>query len=202
MKKLALFLGFLLLISTVACNSNLKTINSGKAVIQSVNGNTIRCQKDISTRIDALTDKDYTIFFLSRHAEKIKKVPDPDLLPEGHQRAQRLASILQEVPIDMICSSPTKRTNATAQPTAAVLNMEITKYNPKPQQQKAFFNDILLNDKGARILVVGHSNTIPDLLNFFAQESVYTNIDEGDYDNFYIVAAKDGKPANIWSFKY
>ncbi len=200
MKKHFLLISLLALIT--ACNPNKKIINSGEAVITQINGNIVYCQDEVSAKFKQLSSDDYSIFFLTRHAEKVKTGADPDLLPEGKERAHRLANILELIELDMICSSPYKRTRATAEVCASTRKMEITEYNPKSNKQNAFFTDLMNNQPSSRVLVVGHSNTIPELLNFFVQESVYNHIDDDDYDNFYMVAVKDGKPGKIWNFQY
>jgi len=191
----------LLLAITTACNPQKKLLESGNATIEKVNGTHIQCANNISTSIDALADEDYTIFYLVRHAEKQKSGNDPGLLPEGTQRAKRLADILADTKIDMVCSSPYKRTQATASPTAESKNLKITNYSQRQNDQSAFFTDLINNHPGSRVLVVGHSNTIPKLLNHFKGSDVYSDIDESIYDHFFIVAVKN-EQAEINRFKY
>ncbi len=194
-----LFPIFLLLLT--ACNPQKKILKSGNAVIQKVSGPDIQCADNISTSIDALADEGYTILYLVRHAEKKKGGNDPALLPEGIERAKQLANILSDTKLDMVCSSPYKRTQLTASPTAERQNLEITDYSPRLKEQNTFFTELLNNNQGSRVLIVGHSNTIPKLLNHFLDSEVYNDISESEYDNFFIVAIKDGK-AKVSRFKY
>ncbi len=190
-----------LLLILTACNPQKKILSSGKAIIQKVDGPHIQCADNISTSIGALNDESYTIFYLVRHAEKQTSGNDPALLPEGTERAKRLADILSDAKLNMVCSSPYKRTQATANPTAEIKNLKITNYNQRQNDQSAFFTDLLNNKQGSRVLVVGHSNTIPKLLNHFLGSNVYDDISESEYNNFFIVAVKEGI-AEVSRFKY
>jgi len=198
--QLKQFIPLLILLLT-ACNPQKKILNSGNAIIEKVNGSHIQCDDNISTSIDALTDEGYNIFYLVRHAEKQKGGNDPALLPEGTERAKKLATILADIKLDMVCSSPYKRTQATASPTAETQNLKITNYSQRQADQSVFFTDLINNNPGSRVLVVGHSNTIPKLLNHFKGSDVYDNISEDEYNNFFIVAVKDGV-AEVSRFKY
>jgi probable phosphoglycerate mutase len=65
-----------------------------------------------------------------RHALPIRReltegAADPELAPEGHQQAARLADYLESERIDAIYASPMKRARETAAPLAARLDMEI-----------------------------------------------------------------------------
>jgi hypothetical protein len=40
---------------------------------------------------------------------------------------------------------------------------------------------------GKTILIVGHSNTIPNMVNQIIKENKYTNIEENQFGNLYIV---------------
>ena len=200
MKKQFLLLSLLLIIS--ACKTEDRFFNSGQAIIIQVKGSIIHCHDGVSAKLKELEDKDYNIFFLTRHAEKVQTGSDPELLPEGRERAIRLANILELVQLDLICSSPYKRTRATAEVCANNSNMNITDYNPNSYNQNAFFSEVISSQPGSRVLVVGHSNSIPELLNFFVEESVYSHIDHDDYDNFYLVAIKEGEAGKVWQFQY
>jgi probable phosphoglycerate mutase len=65
-----------------------------------------------------------------RHALPIRReltegAADPELAPEGHQQAARLADYLESERIDAIYASPMKRAQETAAPLAARLRMDV-----------------------------------------------------------------------------
>lgn len=130
-----------------------------------------------------------TIIFV-RHAEK-EAVPadDPALSPPGLRRARELARQLVDADviqgIDAIYATPFRRTQETAQPLAAALDLPITSY--EPDDNAAVLSDILARHKGKIVLVVGHSNTLPTLIADLGASKRVPPIADGEYDNLYLV---------------
>jgi len=122
--------------------------------------------------------------YLVRHAEKLSgQGKDPDLARVGKERADALAVKLAEVELDHIYSTDYKRTMMTATPTAKQQNLEIEKYSI-PLYLLA--NKIKQLHKEQTILVVGHSNTTPQLIKALGiAEPV--QIDHNQYGDLYIV---------------
>lgn len=143
-------------------------------------------------------DDQSTIFYLIRHAEK-GEGEDPDLTTEGKARAERLAKILESAQLSTVFSTNTKRTINTVVPTATLKDKAVKSYNAS--QQDALFNS-LISRKGEQFLVVGHSNTIPGLLNLFQKKKVYKEVNENQFDDIYVVIAVEDEDAEILEFKY
>jgi len=123
------------------------------------------------------------VVFLVRHAEKVLGVNDPPLTPEGEQRAQLLAATLRDSSVDVVYSSDYKRTQDTARPTAARLGVNLQLYDAGDLEP--FAEEILR--EGGRVLVVGHSNTTPEMVRLLGGKPG-TPIEEGDeYDRLYMV---------------
>lgn len=131
-----------------------------------------------------------TIIFV-RHAEKAA-VPadDPELTPEGRERAEELARQMRDADviqgIDAVYATPYRRTQQTAQPVAAALDLPITTYDE--DDNEAVLADILEKHKGKIILVVGHSNTLPGLIADLGASKRVPPIDDEEYDNLYLVS--------------
>lgn len=100
----------------------------------------------------------YSIF-LVRHAEKQADTKNPSLTQCGELRANQLASTLSLVPLVKVYSTAYQRTMQTAQPTAELHELPIKQYAPNALEQFAF----ALKQKKENVLVVGHSNTTPQL---------------------------------------
>ena len=98
-------------------------------------------------------------YYLVRHAEKTKAETDPALTEVGAKRAQDLAMRLKGVPLTKIYSSDYIRTRDTAAPIAGEKNLDVVIYNPRDLEG---VSKNLLTETG-HILVVGHSNTTPEL---------------------------------------
>ena len=140
------------------------------------------------------TDKDArsgATYILVRHAEK-GSGGDPELTGEGKDRAERLAGRLRAENIVAVYSTNTNRTMATAAPTATDHGLDIITYDAG--DAATFAGTLKTKHAGGAILIVGHSNTVPDLVNALAGTDEYRDIDEEDYGNLYTVTTgKRGK---------
>ncbi len=138
-----------------------------------------------------------TTFILLRHAEKdtssygsMMMNADPPLSKAGELRAERLINVLAAFKPDIIYSTNYKRTKATAAPLAAQSGKEIQLYDPK---KLPLFADSLLLVKGKTIVVVGHSNTTPALVDLLIKENKYAALDDAEYGTYWIVTLQNGK---------
>ncbi len=128
-----------------------------------------------------------TVIYLLRHAEKVDDSADAALSVEGEARAQVYADILKDENLTAIFSTPYIRTRKTAEPTAVMHGLAIQEYDPaQPEDLVA----ILKNHSGT-VLVTGHSNTIPELVNLLTGENM-PNLDDRVYDRVYRVTLEDG----------
>lgn len=128
-----------------------------------------------------------TTFILVRHAEKIDdETDDPPLNKMGKERAAALAEHLSETNITAIYSTDYKRTLQTVQAIADAKGLEIKWYDPFGEEQ---LQKIIAENAGGTVLISGHSNTTPFLVNQLIGQDRYKPLDENDYDNLFIVTA-------------
>jgi broad specificity phosphatase PhoE len=133
------------------------------------------------------------MIYLVRHGEKAADGNDPSLTPQGRQRAQNIATMLHRAGIQAIFSSATARTLETAKPLSALLSLPVQQYEAgKPE---------LLIDKvkalQGPVLVVGHSNTLPELVRLFGG-APGTEIGDNEFDRVYqLVNGADGKVTTV-----
>lgn len=120
-----------------------------------------------------------TTIYLVRHAEK-GKGRNPDLTTAGKQRAEALQKLLAKANIVAVYSTQTKRTMQTGQPVAEAQKLTIENYDYRDMQ---LINKLMDKHAGKAVLVVGHSNTIPALLNHLVEEDRYKDLNESVYDN-------------------
>jgi len=123
------------------------------------------------------------VIFLVRHAEKIDHSKDPDLSMAGYQRAKVLAGTLTDAKIEYIHSSDFIRTRETAKPLAEQSGLKIELYDPRD----LFSLSDQLKAAGGRHLVVGHSNTTPDLVEILGGDPGPAIQEENEYDRLYIL---------------
>ncbi len=125
-------------------------------------------------------------YYLIRHAEKVKENPadeNPDLNERGAQRAENWKKVLQDVSFDAIYSTNYKRTLNTAGPIAKEFNLQPIIYNPS----KVDFDLFQLENEGKNVLIVGHSNTIPQFVNGLIKQQKYLEMDDAEFSHLYIV---------------
>lgn len=136
-------------------------------------------------------------YILLRHAEKDTTAAgsammkaDPPLTQQGRERAEKLLTVLAAHTPDAIYSTNYTRTKSTVTPLAKKFNKEIQVYEPKDLM---IFAEKLLQEKGKTIIVAGHSNTTPQLVNLLIREKKYANLDESVYNQLWIVTVSEGK---------
>lgn len=147
----------------------------------------------------AATNQEYTLVWLSRHAQKqVSGGRDPELTIEGQKAAQNLAEQLSEVGIDAIYSTPFKRTVSTAQPTANAKELEIEQLMLSSKEMALKIQAMHL---GQSILVLGHSNTTPELIAALGATEPVT-IGHDQYGDLFLVVLKQGKFYQLHKFQY
>jgi phosphohistidine phosphatase SixA len=119
--------------------------------------------------------------YIMRHLQKAEG-SDPPLSPAGASQAQALASVLARSGIMAIFATPTRRAMETAEPLAKRLGIRVTAYDPSAPGK-------LVEAAAAihgSVLIVGHSNTVPDLVTRFGGAPAPVIGDE-DYGTVFIV---------------
>ncbi|SDS03799.1 Histidine phosphatase superfamily (branch 1) [Polaribacter sp. KT25b] len=143
------------------------------------------------------TDTATTTYFLIRHAEKDRtdaSNKDPNLNPEGLERAEKWAKYFQNIDLDAVYSTNYNRTQQTAKPTADSKKLAIINYNPSNMYDSIFQK----NTSGKTTLVVGHSNTTPAFVNKILDQKKYKDIDDNDNSSLFIITInKNGKTSKI-----
>lgn len=132
------------------------------------------------------SDEPVTTIYLIRHAEKDRSEGvgnDPELTDVGHARAQGWARVFRDEPIDAVYSTNYKRTEQTATPTAQFYGLEVMSYEPYDIDPTQFIEQ----HKGQNVLIVGHSNTTPMLVNRFIGQERYEQVADTVNGNLYIV---------------
>ena len=132
-----------------------------------------------------------TTIILVRHAEQTQgEAADPSLSEAGRRRAAELARQMVAADVvagvDAIYATHLNRSQETAQPLADALSLPISDYDPEDTEQ--VLATILKSHKGKIILVVGHSNTVPQLIANLGASKNVPAIAHGEFDNLYIVS--------------
>lgn len=132
-------------------------------------------------------------FVVVRHAEKSKDdARDPSLSETGRTRAQALARLLADAPLSAAYATGFRRTQQTAQPAADAHDVTITLYDAQ-LPATTLTAQLRAAHAHGNVLVVGHSNTVPDIVAALSGQPVDAMPDD-EYDLVYRVrTGSDGK---------
>ena len=127
------------------------------------------------------------VVVIVRHAEKATNAgKDPDLSLAGRARADALARILKDSDISAIFTSEFKRTQETAAPTVTSVHVAPTVVAAKDTAALV----TKLHQLNGNALVVGHGDTIPNIIKALGINSPISIPDE-DYSELLIVTLSD-----------
>ncbi|MCA8959208.1 MAG: nuclear transport factor 2 family protein [Planctomycetes bacterium] len=135
-----------------------------------------------------------------RHAEKQKDTAtakvgdDPALTELGTRRAETLAALLRDVPVDRIYATEYQRTRLTVAPTAEAKKLETQVIPARETNELA--RRVETDERGKTVLVAGHSNTIPALIRALGVPEV-PNLSESDHDDIFVVTLSPGRAPSL-----
>jgi broad specificity phosphatase PhoE len=142
-----------------------------------------------------------TTVILVRHAEKKiePQNPDPDLAPEGLERAQEIARVFAGAGINAIYATQYKRTQQTVRPLSDLIGVSVTVL--ESSQKDELIKRIQTSLRGQTIFVAGHNNTVPAIASELSGET-FPVIPESEYDNLFIVTVYRFGKAKVVRLKY
>jgi len=171
-------------------NSGIKEILETQVVLQ--NGEVVD--------LPGLDDPDKSLFVLVRHAEKESTAEDSGLTADGQKRANFLKEAFSKVPPQKILHSKYKRTIDTALPVAEAFKVEQIQYD-NFARLLGELKDLIISPRPKRVLVVGHSNDIPQMLEFLSGKP-YPLIPETEYGNIYFVIVDQPSNSEVIELTY
>jgi len=147
-----------------------------------------------------------TTIVLVRHAEKqVGAINDAPLTPEGELRAARLAQMFGDAEtfgrIGNIYVSDTRRSQQTAAGLAQRLTLTPVVVDAKSSAED-LARRVLKENRGGRALIVGHSNTVPQLVAALAGAENVPAIGEEEFDTVYVVTVPTIGHASVLRMKY
>ncbi len=143
-----------------------------------------------------------TTVVLVRHAERPSGA-DPELTPEGQARAESLAVSLARADVDAIIHTQFRRTLQTALPLATqkgITPIVMTAAGAESLHTQAVA-DRIRTLSGQTVVYVGHSNTIPGVIQRLGIAPAPA-IADSEYSHLFIVTLKPGEPATMVRAKY
>ena len=138
------------------------------------------------------------VVVLVRHAEKIDSSDDPDLSTVGVVRATALASALRDARIEHVHSTDFKRTRNTSAAVASTESLDVEIYDPNDLAGLA----TKLKESGGRHLVVGHSNTTPQLVELLGGDPGEPIDEPSEYDRMYVITISPDGTVHSMTLRY
>jgi len=161
------------------------------------------CFLSAQTDSKSLPHDSETIIYLIRHAEPEfppykETPPNPRLNAVGLKRADQLIHVLKDAGITKIYSTNYNRTQETAQPLAEHLKIEVESYDP---------GDLLgfaahMKNSIGRILVSGHSNTTPALVQLLGGDPGKPINEKSEFDRLYVMILNPNQPVTTLLLRY
>jgi broad specificity phosphatase PhoE len=130
-----------------------------------------------------------TTVILVRHAERVDDAPDSPLSDAGRARAQALADALVDAGVAAIITTQYQRTKQTAEPLAMRLGItpfEAAAGGDASSHARAIAARIRTEYAGSVVLVVGHSNTTPMIVEALGVTNA-GEIADAEHDRMYVV---------------
>jgi broad specificity phosphatase PhoE len=150
-----------------------------------------------------IADMTTTTVVVVRHAEKeFSTIEDPPLSSVGEQRAQALARMFggRTGPgrLEAVFSSDTRRTQSTAAPLAQRLDLPVIVV----EDEDALRERIRREYRGRHVLVVGHSSTVPRIVERLSGMEDIPPMSEEDYATVYVVSVPSFGRAAVLRMSY
>ena len=136
------------------------------------------------------------IAILVRHAERLSSGDDPALSAAGKRRAAMLAKMFGGTGVSAIFTSRFRRTKDTAAPLA-----QKTGLTPKVIADDTAQACIEILGGGPCVVVVGHSDTVPELVRALGGPSGIT-IQDDEFDRMFVVSTSDSGAASVLQMRY
>ena len=149
--------------------------------------------------LPAPTARAQEAIYIVRHAERLDQSPDSPLSTDGVGRSYRLRDLLREAGVTQIFTSERKRAIETAKPLADALRL--TPQQVPAEDRRALASRLAALQPHDRVLVVGHSNTVPELLSALKVAPPVT-IGDADYDNLFIVVPREESAPILLRLKF
>jgi phosphohistidine phosphatase SixA len=144
----------------------------------------------------AETAPNQIVVYVVRHAEKLVSPDapkDPPLTELGSLRAAALARAIDAPALVAVYATPFARTKGTAAPAAEAAGLPISEY--APDDTIGLVAKIRSAGSG-RVLVVGHSNTVPEIVKALGVMDPIA-LGDGDYGDLFVVTLSPDGTATL-----
>jgi broad specificity phosphatase PhoE len=155
----------------------------------------VSCLMLAGSATEALAQK---AVFIVRHAERVDESSDSPLSAVGERRAEVLAVMLADAGVTAIYTTEYQRTVKTGEPLARRLGLSIARTSRPPAE---LVPEIRARHEADTVLIVGHSNTVPDILAAFGHSARVT-IANDEYTNLFVLIPGQGGPPTMVRLRF
>ena len=140
-----------------------------------------------------------TTVYVVRHAEKLDTSSDTPLSSVGEERATALADRLGDANVQRIYATTLLRTQQTVDVLAK--RLDLVPALVEPEAIVELVARIKAEDRGKVVLVAGHSNTVPAIVQGLSGKTIDA-IPESQFDRLYRVVIEENGSAEVEVLQY
>ena len=196
------YISFILVFANLSCQNEQalaqRPYHSFESPISSIENDSIYLEDGEKIGLEGLNSGKKSLLIIIKHVETDTIGLDPGLSRSGERRAQKLGSLLQNTSVNHYYTTHFRRTYLTLLPLREKRPGDISRYEPEDQK---LFADQLLAKKGQTSLVVGHEDTLPELLDLI-WEGKEVHMSSSEYDDFIIAETGANGIVSLYKFKY
>jgi len=145
--------------------------------------------------------------FVVRHAERAREGPEADipLSKLGAEHAARLAEVLKNAGVTAIYATDTTRARQTGEPLAQLMKLSIKTYDTRDEKGNMtavpFVAKLKIDERNGVVLVVGHSNTVSDIIAAYGVTDP-VRVGPDDYGDLFVLVPQPSAPPVLLRLKF
>jgi broad specificity phosphatase PhoE len=137
--------------------------------------------------------------YIVRHAERADDSADSPLSAQGEARANSLARVLRDAGVSAIYVTQFRRTARTAQPLADMRKIALT--TMQARDMAVMVTKIRTEQANQVVLIVGHSDTVPNIIKAFGSEE-NVEIAHDEFDALFVVVPRKNEDPVLLRLRY
>jgi len=158
----------------------------------------------VGIRLAVLRFAEISTVIVLRHAEGLDASDDTPLSAQGQARAERLAAMFgggtEAGAVRAIYASDLRRARDTAAPLAARLSLPVVSI--PGSDVESLLARLRREGRGGTSVVVGHSNTVPQIVAGLTDRRVEVVVEPDDFGSVFVVTVSSFGPPSVLRLRY